>query len=106
MPIFEYRVVPSPSRAEKGKGQADGRFADTLALILNAEAKEGWEFLRAETLPREERQGLAGKTKVFQTVLVFRRPTIASDATETQPRLIEDKTPSSDEPAKSQEHPG
>lgn len=36
-------------------------------------AAEGWEYVRAETLPSEERSGLAGRNTVYHNVLVFRR---------------------------------
>lgn len=71
---YEYRVLPAPTRPDKGKDSPEIRFAEMLTGTLNAEAATGWEFLRAETLPREDRQGLTGSKRVFQTMLVFRRP--------------------------------
>ncbi len=73
--MYEYKVIPAPARAVKVKGlkTTGDRFAHQLDERLNAEADEGWEFLRAETLPCEERRGLTGLRKSFQTVLVFRR---------------------------------
>ncbi len=35
---------------------------------------EGWEYVRADVLPSEERSGLTGRTTVYHNVLVFRRP--------------------------------
>ncbi|MDT9702510.1 hypothetical protein, partial [Streptomyces sp. P17] len=49
------------------------RFAFTLTGVLNDMASEGWEYLRAETLPSEERSGLTSRTTVWHNVLVFRR---------------------------------
>jgi hypothetical protein len=72
---FEYKVVPAPTRGKKARGvkTAADRFAKALAEAINTEAAEGWEYLRTDTLPSEERQGLTGRTTVFQNMLVFRR---------------------------------
>lgn len=62
-------------RSEKSKGAktpAD-RYAATLTEAINAMAVEGWEYLRAETLPSEERSGLTGRTTLFHNLLIFRR---------------------------------
>lgn len=74
--MYEYKVVTAPLRAVKVKGlkTTEERFAHMLEEALNDEAREGWEYLRAETLPCEERRGLTGTAKSFQSVLVFRRP--------------------------------
>ncbi|RME16984.1 MAG: DUF4177 domain-containing protein, partial [Alphaproteobacteria bacterium] len=83
---FEYKVVPAPTRARRVKGAktpAD-RFAQTLAEAMNALAADGWEYLRADTLPQEQRKGLTGRVTVFQTMLVFRRPLAAQDETAAQ----------------------
>ncbi|MBN2741861.1 MAG: DUF4177 domain-containing protein [Rhodobacteraceae bacterium] len=75
MQHFEYKVIPAPSRGEKERGLKAGvdRFAHTLSGMINDMAAQGWEYLRAETLPAEERTGLTGKTTVYHNLLVFRR---------------------------------
>lgn len=75
MQHFEFKVVPAPARAIKQRGARTGaeRFAMTLAQVMNAEARDGWEYLRAETLPSEERTGFTKRTTVYHTLLVFRR---------------------------------
>ncbi|WP_247744905.1 DUF4177 domain-containing protein [Shimia sp. R11_0] len=72
---FEYKVIPSPTRGLKAKGVKgpDGRFAHALEHQMNMLAAEGWEFVRAETLPNEERSGLTGSATTYRSVLVFRR---------------------------------
>ena len=88
---YEYRVRPAPRTAprEKGVKTTEERFALTLTRLMNAEARDGWEFLRAESLPCEERRGLTGRTETTQTLLVFRRalppPARRDDAEEAQP---------------------
>lgn len=75
MQRYEYRVLPAPKKGKRAKGVkgAEGRFAHALTLTMNEMAAEGWEYLRADTLPAEERAGLTSKTTSFQTLLVFRR---------------------------------
>ena len=75
MTHYEYKATPAPTRGTKAKGvktTAD-RFALTLTDALNEQSADGWEFVRAETLPCEERSGLTSKTTSFQHLLIFRR---------------------------------
>lgn len=79
---YEYLAIAAPTRGEKAKGaktQAE-RYAVALSATINEMASEGWEYLRAETLPAEERSGLTGRTTVFHNLLVFRRATEADAA--------------------------
>lgn len=75
MPHYEYKVIPAPTKAEKAKGvkTSEGRFAHTIEGALNRMGAEGWEYLRAELLPHEERSGLKAAQTKWRTVLVFRR---------------------------------
>jgi len=112
MPAFEYKVIPAPRRGDKARGAkttAD-RFAAALTQVMNDLGRDGWDYLRADTLPCEERAGLTGKTTAFQHMLVFRRPLQADRAAEpaapqlaapvltaaaaegTAPRLVTDPT--------------
>lgn len=79
MPKFEYRVVPAPAKGEKAKGlkTTQDRFARTLTGLMNRMGAEGWEYLRAETLPCEERSGFTGTKMGFQHMLIFRRALMA-----------------------------
>lgn len=75
MAQYEYKVVPAPTTGKKAKGlrtSAD-RFANALQSVMNELGKDGWEYVRADTLPSEERSGLTGRTTVYQNMLVFRR---------------------------------
>lgn len=75
MSSYEYTVIPAPDRGEKTKGTktAAERFSLALASELNRMAADGWDYVRAETLPTEERSGLTSRTNVYHNVLVFRR---------------------------------
>lgn len=75
MQQFEYKVIPAPDRGEKARGAKTpgDRYAQALTSVLNRMAHEGWDYVRAEMLPSEERSGLTRKTTVYHNVLVFRR---------------------------------
>ena len=75
MQQHEYTVIPAPARGEKTRGARSGaeRFAHALTVEINRMAAAGWEYIRAETLPCEERSGLTSRTTVYHNVLVFRR---------------------------------
>lgn len=85
MPGYEYKVVPAPARGEKARGLKTGadRFAYALAQVMNALGREGWEYVRADTLPSEERTGFAKRSTVYHNLLVFRRA--LPDATDPAP---------------------
>ncbi len=90
MTTYEYKVIPSPTKGQKARGVKgpEGRFAYALESALNDMAVEGWQYLRAETLPNEERVGLTGSQTSFRTMLVFRRPK-EDDLSAFEPRLLE-----------------
>lgn len=112
---YEYKVVPAPHRGERAKGVkgTEARFALSLGNTINAQAAEGWEYVRAETLPCEERSGLTGKTTTFMNMLVFRRavevpapvevpaetPVIVSDDAETVEEPVMNGSADSETPA-------
>lgn len=73
---FEYTVITAPTRGEKARhAKTPGdRYALALGLELNRMARDGWDYVRAEVLPSEERSGLTGRSTVYHNLLVFRRP--------------------------------
>lgn len=75
MTTYEYAVIPAPTRGDKAKGAktATDRYALTLAAEMNRMAAEGWDYVRAEVLPSDERSGLTGRSTVYHNLLVFRR---------------------------------
>lgn len=96
MQRFEYRVVPAPRKGKKAKGlrSAEARFAHAVSEAMNDMAADGWEYLRADTLPCEERAGLTSKTTTFQTLLVFRRAVDPGiDMLVTEEEVAEDLIP-------------
>lgn len=90
MTKYDYKVVPAPTQGRKAKGVkgAEARFAFALECVMNDQAEDGWEYVRAETLPSEERQGLSGRTTVFRNMLVFRRAR-EEEIEAFEPRLLD-----------------
>lgn len=75
MQRYEYKVVPAPRKGIKTRSArtTEDRFAAALEEVMNVQGAQGWEYVRSDTLPAEERQGLTGRTTVYQNMLVFRR---------------------------------
>ena len=75
MQRFEFKVIPAPKRGEKARGvkTTEERFALALTTLMNQQGAEGWDYVRADALPCEERVGFTGSKTTFQNVLVFRR---------------------------------
>ncbi|TCL10097.1 uncharacterized protein DUF4177 [Shimia isoporae] len=88
--IYEYKVVPAPTKGQKARGVkgAEGKFANALEAKMNELAADGWEFIRTETLPSEERSGLTSTATKYRSVMVFRRPR-ADDPSAFQPKELE-----------------
>ena len=80
---YEYKVVPSPRKGEKARDAktTPDRFALALTSLMNKLGLDGWEYLRADALPCDERVGLTGSKTTYQNVLVFRRGIEVAEAT-------------------------
>jgi hypothetical protein len=89
MQRYEFKVIPAPRRAEKLRGvkTTEDRFALSLTAVMNDLGREGWDYLRADTLPVDERVGFTGSKTTYQNMLVFRR-VLAEDAV-AAPKLEE-----------------
>lgn len=75
MPRYEFKVIPAPTKGKSAKGVRGKpeKFANALSLVMNEMGAEGWDYVRADTLPCEERHGLTSKTTTYHNMLVFRR---------------------------------
>ncbi|MEM8793580.1 MAG: hypothetical protein AAGE80_18320 [Pseudomonadota bacterium] len=72
----EYKTVGAPERCKRRKGAKTGseRAAAAIEEILQAEATDGWAYLRTDLIPVEERTGwFGGVREVHRAVLVFQR---------------------------------
>lgn len=100
MQVYEYKVVPAPRKGEKVKGlkTPEARFAHTVETAINTLAAEGWQYLRADFLPSDERSGLTGSTTQWRNLLVFRRPVPAADFAARPLAAPADETESSEPP--------
>jgi hypothetical protein len=90
MQKFEFKVIPSPKRGEKARGvkTTEDRFALALTNLMNQLGAEGWDYVRADSLPCEERVGFTGTKTTFQNVLVFRRAIVAQSNDVPTARLV------------------
>lgn len=81
MADYEYKVVPAPRRPKSYKGvrSQEDQFATMLAELMNEMARDDWEYLRAESLPCEEKTGLTSRVVSYRNVLIFRRRIAAKD---------------------------
>lgn len=101
MTEYEYRVVPAPDRGEKTRGAktAGERYAQAMTTLLNRMGREGWEYVRADMLPSEERTGLTRRTTVYHHMLVFRRALTAGVAeAPVAPRQLTTEAPAGKAP--------
>ncbi|MEM8569497.1 MAG: hypothetical protein AAGG56_01195 [Pseudomonadota bacterium] len=76
MDYFDYKAVPAPRRSKKAKGVREPAelFALTLTDAINEQAREGWEYVRAETLAAETPRGFLRRAHQDDvTMLIFRR---------------------------------
>lgn len=77
MTVYTYKVIPAPEQGKKGRGMRtiSARFANGLEAAINDLAVDGWEYVRSDSLPSNDRVGLTRKrVESFQNVLVFRKP--------------------------------
>ena len=97
MQRFEFKVIPAPKRGEKARGvkTTEDRFALALTNLMNQLGAEGWDYVRADSLPCEERSGFTSTKTTFQNVLVFRRaiPSASAEVSATSRLLLQDPAP-------------
>ncbi len=85
MPCYEYKIVPAPEKTRKVRGlKGADLFAHALEEVMNDLGADGWRYLRADTLPQEERSGLTSKTTTYRNLLIFQRE-IADGVEEAAP---------------------
>lgn len=75
---FEYKTVGGPERGKRKRGckTASERVAAAMEELIRAEAADGWEYVRTDLVPVEERTSWLGRRQTLHcAVLVFRRET-------------------------------
>lgn len=73
---YEYKCVGAPEEPKRQRGVRGWSDRAALAMqeCISAEAVDGWEYLRMDTLPVEEKDGFFSRARrVQRAVLVFRR---------------------------------
>ena len=85
---------------EKARGvrTTEERFALALTHVMNDLGAEGWDYVRADALPCDERVGLTGSKTTFQNMLVFRRILEADQATQPSRLMAVDPIPAAANP--------
>ena len=80
---IEYKCVGAPEKGRRKKGAKtrSDRVAVAMQELIQAEAVDGWAYLRTDLVPVEERSGLLGRShEVHRAVLVFQRNRAAEAA--------------------------
>lgn len=73
---YEYKTVGAPEKGVRKRGarSKSDRVAAAFGQILDAEAVDGWEYMRTDLVPVVERSGLFGRPQeIHRAVMVFRR---------------------------------
>src|SRR5690625_1018622 len=73
---YEYKCVGAPEepRRQRGVRAWSDRAALAMQEVITAEAVDGWEYLRTDLLPVEEKDGFFSRARRTQrAVLIFRR---------------------------------
>jgi hypothetical protein len=85
---FEYKCVGAPERVKRQRGvrSRSERVALAMQEIISAEAVDGWEYLRTDLVPVEEKAGFFGRMhEVQRAVLIFRRESGAARPAQAGP---------------------
>jgi hypothetical protein len=72
----EYKCVGAPERPKKKRGakSRSDRVAAVMQEVIDAEAVDGWEYLRTDLVPVEEKTGWFSRAhEVHRAVLIFKR---------------------------------
>lgn len=97
MPQYEFKVVPAPRRGEKARGvkTTEDRFARALGTLMNDLGRDGWDYLRTDSFPVDERAGFTGTKTTQHLFLVFRREVeaAAAAALARAPLMTDPETP-------------
>lgn len=85
---YEYKCIGAPEKLKRVRGAKtrSDRLAVAMEEIINDEAINGWEYVRADLVPVEERSSFLSRAQeVHRAVLVFRRPTVIAQRGAMQP---------------------
>lgn len=89
---FEYKAVGAPERGKRRKGakSRSDRAAVAVEQVIAAEAVDGWEYLRTDHFPVEERSGWLARARITErAVMIFRRALTGQGGTIDLERRLE-----------------
>lgn len=105
---YTYKTVAAPRRLKKVKGVKgqDALLAHSVEDLIAVEAAQGWEYLRADTFPVEEKGSWFSKLAVTErAVLVFRKPIAVQPAQPAPQQAAPARPAPHPAPAQPQERP-
>ena len=76
---YEYKAIGAPEKGRRRRGAKtrSDKVAAAVEDLLVREGSEGWEYLRTDLFPVEERRGWLGRSREYhRAVMVFRREVI------------------------------
>lgn len=87
MERFEYKLVATPCESEKYQGltKADDAFAQTLGDGMNELGREGWQFMRTESVTEKRRGLFFIKKQRERNYMVYRRALRSNGMTLDEP---------------------
>jgi hypothetical protein len=79
---FEYRCVAGPTIVAVKSAKARDQAVKAFEEIMNAQAREGWEYVGIDEFHVSEPQGLLSRKRIYvpSKILVFRRMTAEAKA--------------------------
>jgi hypothetical protein len=84
---YEYKLVPTPKQSAifKGLPKSGDAFAQTLGHGMNELGRDGWEFLRTETVVEKRNVLVISSRKCRHDYMVYRRPLRSTGLTMDEP---------------------
>ncbi|MEM0987919.1 MAG: hypothetical protein AAGK00_03515 [Pseudomonadota bacterium] len=79
---YEYKCVAAPEKARRHKGAKTrtDRVAAAMQELIAEESNGGWEYLRTDLIPVEEKASFFARPReVHRAVLVFRRAKVQAE---------------------------
>ena len=88
MTTYQYKTVAAPRKLKRVKGVkgADALAAHHVEEAIAVEAADGWEYVRTDRFPIEEKNGMFSRPQVSErAVMIFRKEIVQQVAMAAQP---------------------
>ena len=98
---YQYKTVAAPRRLKKVKGVKgkDALLAHAVEELIAVEAAQGWEYLRADSFPVEDKGGMFSKPVVTERAVMIFRKAIAAQQPVARPQAAPAPQPIAQQPA-------